>query len=77
MDRIERFTVGNGNFPNWFNNELLKGRGKVNRDLYTNDVTSVTIYTVGGTLNAMVGDVIMKTRNGMTVIPAEKARQYL
>lgn len=77
MERLEKFTIGSGNFPEWFNKELTKGRGHINTDPDTGMVTGVTIFTVAGTLKGKNGDVVLKTRNGMTVIPASKAKTYL
>ena len=39
-------------------------------------VVSVTIYAPTRTLTAFPGDVIMKLKSGMSVVPKEKAVKY-
>lgn len=76
MDRIEHFTIGEENFPNWFNNAMAKGRVKVSRDEYTGKLMGVTVSTVSGPVKGKIGDVAINTRNGVLIIPIEKAKQY-
>lgn len=77
MERIEHFIIGEGNFPVWFNNTLSKGRARITRDEYTGKLVGVTIYTVSGPVTGKPGDVIINTRNGVLVIPREKAEKYM
>lgn len=77
MEVIEHFIVGEGNFPNWFNNSLVKGRARVIRDIDTGELNGVTVFTVSGPVNGKIGDVVINTRSGVLVIPRDKAKKYL
>lgn len=74
MDSL-KFVLGKDKMPVWFNDETARGRAKVNLDEDRN-IVSVTIYTPTRTLTALPGDVIMKLKSGMSVIPKEKAVKY-
>lgn len=74
MDSL-KFVLGKDKMPVWFNDETARGRAKVNLDEDRN-IVSVTIYTPTRTLTALSGDVIMKLKSGMSVIPREKAVKY-
>lgn len=74
MDSL-KFVLGKDKMPVWFNDETARGRAKVNMDDDRN-VVSVTIYTPTKTLTALPGDVIMKLKSGMSVVPKEKAVKY-
>lgn len=74
MDSL-KFVLGKDKMPVWFNDETARGRAKVNMDDDRN-VVSVTIYTPTRTLTALPGDVIMKLKSGMSVIPNDKAVKY-
>lgn len=74
MDSL-KFVLGKDKMPVWFNDETAKGRAKVNMD-DDRKIVSVTIYTPTRTLTALPGDVIMKLKSGMSVIPKEKAVKY-
>lgn len=74
MDSL-KFVLGKDKMPVWFNDETVRGRAKVNLDEDRN-VVSVTIYTPTRTLTALPGDVIMKLKSGMSVIPKDKAVKY-
>lgn len=77
MERVEHFTIGDGNFPNWFNEALVKGRAKVNRDEYDNSLKDIVVKTVSGPARGKIGDVVLRTRSGILVVPKEKAAKYL
>lgn len=74
MDSL-KFVLGKDKMPVWFNDETARGRAKVNLDEDRN-IVSVTIYTPTRTLTALPGDVIMKLKSGMSVIPKDKAVKY-
>lgn len=74
MDSL-KFVLGKDKMPVWFNDETARGRAKVNLD-EDRKVVSVTIYTPTKTLTALPGDIIMKLKSGMSVIPKEKAVKY-
>lgn len=76
MERVEYFTFGKENFPNWFNDALSKGRCKLTRDEYTGNIIVVTIYTVSGPVKGRIGDVILNTRNGVLMVPENKAKEF-
>lgn len=77
MERVEHFTIGEGNFPNWFNEALVKGRAKVDRDEYDGSLKNIVVKTVSGSVKGKIGDVILNTRSGILVVPREKATKYL
>lgn len=77
MERVEHFTIGEGNFPNWFNEALVKGRAKVNRDEYDGSLKNIVVHTVSGQVKGKTGDVILNTRSGILVVPRERAAKYL
>ena len=74
MDSL-KFVLGKDKMPVWFNDETARGRAKVNLD-DDRKVVSVTIYAPTRTLTAFPGDVIMKLKSGMSVVPKEKAVKY-
>ena len=71
---VLKFVVGEG-FPDWFNEEVGKGRARIN---YDNDgkLKNITLFTVSKQITANIGDVIVKTNTGMSLIPDEKAVKY-
>lgn len=77
MERVEHFTIGEGNFPNWFKEALAKGRVKVNRDEYDGSIKNIVASTVSGQAKGKPGDVVLNTRSGVLVISKEKAARYL
>lgn len=76
MDRVEYFTIGEENFPNWFNDALSRGRVKLKHNEYTGRLENVIIFTVSGKVIGKPGDVVLKTRNGVLLVPAEKAKEF-
>ena len=72
---LEKYIVQeNGIIPAWLNDELARGRAKIN--YYDEKIVSITVYSVNGSNVANIGDVIIKTESGLAAIPKEKAIQY-
>ena len=73
-NNVLKFVVGEG-FPGWFNDEVGKGRARINYD-ENNNLVNITLFTVSKQIIANKGDVIVKTNTGMSLIPDEKAVKY-
>lgn len=63
-------------FPDWLINETSLGRAKVKRDEETNEIEGMTIISGTKTYLANVGDLIMKTKSGIVVVPKSEAKKY-
>ena len=70
----KQFTVGD-EFPDWFKEELSKGRAKVIRD-DDNEIDKIIITSPTKTYAAYPGDVIMLFKPGMTVVSKKAAVKY-
>lgn len=76
MDRIlGKYEHGSEEMPLWLKQEMGKGRGRIEYD--DGIPVKVTIYTVGGTKVLKPGDVVLKLKSGMTVVPKEAAAKYI
>lgn len=62
------FTVGNGNYPEWFKEQASKGRARVNYDEEEGTLLDITIYGATKNYIAKPGDMILLTKSGMTVV---------
>lgn len=71
---ILKFTVGE-KIPDWFNAEAAIGRARVNQD-ESGNLVNITLFTVSKQIIANIGDVIVKTNTGLTLIPQKKAIKY-
>lgn len=75
MDRVlGRHIVTGKGFPDWVKQELASGKGKLNAD--DGEFQSLLFYTPSGTVVAKAGDVVLKTKAGIVVVP-QKARKYM
>lgn len=76
MDKVlGKYEHGREDVPLWLKQEMGKGRGRVE---YEDGVpVRVVIYTVGGTKVLKEGDVVLKLKSGMTVVPKEAAAKYI
>lgn len=74
MDNILKFVVGE-EIPSWFNTEASIGRARVNYDEEGN-LVNITLFTVSKQIVAEIGDVIVKTNTGLSLIPQKKAIKY-
>ena len=64
-----RFIFGREKVPEWFNEQVNKGRAKVEYDPDTQEVVGATIFAPTKTFHASVGDAIVISRSGMCVVP--------
>lgn len=70
MDRIKQYIVGGKQIPDWVKEQSDKGRIKL---IYNDgDVVGGTIFTVTGTKNVGIGDVIILTESGIGILPAKE-----
>lgn len=63
------FVFGREKVPEWFNEQVDKGRAKVEYDLDTQEVIGAVIFAPTRTFHASVGDAIVISRSGMCVVP--------
>lgn len=70
----KQFILGKEKFPAWFDEQVAKGRAKVNYD-DDNDLINVTVYTPTKTVVALPEDTIMLLKSGLTVIKKEAAKK--
>lgn len=60
--------------PEWFHNECAAGRIRL---FYDGEyLEKVTVFTPTKTVTGKIGDVIVKSRTGMNIIPKDKAKKY-
>lgn len=72
----KKFIFGVEKTPEWFTNECLSGRAKVNYNEETGEIENAIIYSPTKRFYANKGDVIMMMKSGMTVIQRDKAKKY-
>lgn len=64
----------NEDAPEWFHNECAAGRIRL---FYDGEyLEKVTVFTTTKTVVGKIGDVIVKSRTGMNIIPKDKAKKY-
>lgn len=63
-----RFVFGREKVPEWFNEQINKGRAKIEYDPDTQEVVGATLFTPTRTINVVVGDTIVISRSGMSVM---------
>lgn len=64
-----RFVFSREKVPDWFDAQINKGRAKIEYDPDTQEVVGATLFTPTKTINAVVGDTIVISRSGMSVMP--------
>lgn len=76
MDKVlGRYEYGKDKVPDWLREEMSRGRGRIE---YEDGVpVRAVIYTVGGTKVLHKGDVVLKLKTGMTVLPKAAADRYM
>lgn len=75
MDRVlARHTVTGKGFPDWLKEAMASGKGKLNMD--EGEFQSIVLFTPSGTRVAKEGDVVMKTKAGIIVVP-KQARKFM
>lgn len=76
MDKVlGTYEYGRDKVPEWLREEMSRGRGRIEYE--DGEAVKATIYTVGGTKVLKPGDVVLKLKSGMTVLPKEAARKYM
>ena len=70
---IEKFVVGDKT-PSWFDESLKMGKAKVN--YYNDELVNIVIIANSKEIVANIGDVIIKTNSGLSLIPRDKAIKY-
>lgn len=63
-------------FPQWLVDETARGRAKAKRDEETNEIECILIASGTKTYTAYVGDLIMKTKSGLVVVPKQDVKKY-
>lgn len=71
----EKFVVGSKNIPAWLKIQSIKGRVKFAYDEDMN-VVGGTIYSPTGTTVVGIGDTIVLTNSGLSVLP-RKEKTYV
>ena len=67
-------TKTNDKAPQWFYDETSAGRIRL---FYEDDeLTHASVFYLGKTMRANIGDTIMRTKNGISVLTKEQARKY-
>ena len=75
MANIEHYVVTGQNYPVWLNNAARNGLAKTITDIDGN-FSHIIVTTPSGKKTANVGDVIVKTHSGCSVLTGEQARKY-
>lgn len=70
---VETFILGSGGIPDWVMSYMSNG---VIQKIENEDGVYYRINSPVGVKKAQVGDVIVKTRSGVSLVPADKAEKY-
>lgn len=70
---VETFILGSGKVPDWVKGFMTSG---IIQKVENDDEVFYRINTPVGIKKAIVGDVIVKTRSGVSLVPADKAEKY-
>lgn len=62
-----RFVFGREEAPGWFDEQVNKGRVKIERDPDTQEVIGATIFAPTKTFEVSIGDVVVISRSGMGI----------
>ena len=74
MQIVKKFVFGKETNPQWFVEQCSLGRVKINYE--DGEIINATIYTPTKSIIAIPGDVILYTKSGLSVLPADKAVKY-
>lgn len=75
---VKTFVLGKDAIPEWFNESARHGRAKLVYDPDDQtDLVGAVIFAPTKTVNANIGDMIMKSRTGLMVVPKDKAAKYM
>lgn len=70
----KKFVLKDKNTPQWFKDQVAKGRAKANYE--DGELLNVTIYTPTGMSVAKPGDMIVLLKSGMAVVPQAVVKEY-
>ena len=70
---VETFVLGSGRVPDWVNGFMSNG---IIQRIDKDDEVTYRINTPVGVKKAVVGDVIVKTKSGVSLVPANKAEKF-
>ncbi|MBO7695431.1 MAG: hypothetical protein J6T10_22630 [Methanobrevibacter sp.] len=73
--KLKSFVFGKDKTPIWFNDVCKTGKAKINYG-EENEIISATLYSPSGSKVVNIGDSIVYTNSGLSVIPQEKAKKY-
>lgn len=77
MIGYRRFVLGKEPFPQWFNEQAAKGRVRIQTDLDTGEIVGAILYTATRTIHANVGDTILLSRAGLSIVTAEESEKQV
>ena len=70
---IETFVIGSGRVPDWINGFMLNG---IIQKIENDDEVFYRINTPVGVKRANIGDVLVRTKSGVSLVPADKAEKF-
>lgn len=70
---VETFVLGSGGVPDWVKSFMING---IIQKVENDDEVFYRINTPVGIKIAHNGDVIVRTRSGVSLVPADKAEKY-
>ena len=70
---VETFILGSGGIPDWVKSYMSNG---VIQKIENEDGVFYRINSPTGMKKASVGDVVVRTRSGVNLVPADKAEKY-
>ena len=65
--KVNKFVVGRGNIPDWFNEKCKQNRAKLNFD-DDGELINISVFTPTKLMIANVGDLIILDKHGMSVV---------
>lgn len=70
---VETFVLGSGGVPDWVKSFMING---IIQKVENDDEVFYRINTPVGIKKAVAGDVVVRTRSGVSLVPADKAEKY-
>ena len=70
---IETYIVGSGKVPDWVNGFMTSG---IVQRIENDDETYYRINSPVGIKKAYDGDVLVRTKSGVSLVPADKAEKF-
>lgn len=72
---VETYVIGNGNIPDWIKGYMANGIVQKIEDDYAGTYY-FRINSPTGVKKGNIGDVLVRTRSGVSLVPAEKAEKF-